>query len=315
MLTEDLEAIPIRLLPLTSRVTESELLKLRPEPTLILACDFYVEGIERTGKRVPGGYQLGHIINVDHHAPTEEMQRPVSSTTLALERVAEMSTPQDALIAVHHTDCDSVLSAGILSGRLKPDPHFNDAAIAADHTGEANPIADLLQALDRKRDLEFSFRNLAALLDRQPLEPEAERLLRDRHQRRRDAAEAVATGRFQKVEGVYFGVFQPKLEGEFFPALLPEAEIILAMEPIAADRWVVKARLGNAAREGLSLDALRIREHDAFWGGRWNAGGNGRPDADGIIWGTNQPPQCYAETIASLLDAYSPPARDIQTEW
>jgi hypothetical protein len=305
--------LPIRLIELADRVDAEELLALTLPggtlPDLILACDFYVDGIEPGGSldgiRVAGGYQHGRIVNVDHHAPTEEMRQRISSTTLALERMSAATASLGSLVVIHHTDCDSILSAGILAGRIAPDPTLNEAAIAADHTGAANHIADLLQALDRERDVEFSIRNLKALLDGRTLEPRAASLLSKRHERRRAAAAAVANGAFNTISGVYYGVFTPKLEGEFFPSLLPKAKLILAIEPIAGSRWVVKIRLGHAAPEWLTLDDLRLREYDRGWGGRWNAGGNGRTDGGGSQRGTTIPPNEYAAAIAARLEEFT----------
>ena len=102
----------------------------------IIVCDAYVTGIER-GDLVAGGYALGKVLNVDHHAPTRQMQRLVSSANLAIERVVSggVATPGDVVL-INHTDCDSILSSGIVSGRLDPEARFGAAAIAADHTGE-----------------------------------------------------------------------------------------------------------------------------------------------------------------------------------
>jgi hypothetical protein len=121
-----------------------------------------VSGAERWDS-VPGGYADGRIVNVDHHAPTSRMAQPISSTNLALERVRAVGLPSgDTRLVITHTDCDSVLTAGILSGRLDAEDRYGDAAIAADHTGEPNEIADLLQALDGRRDVELSLASLAA---------------------------------------------------------------------------------------------------------------------------------------------------------
>lgn len=68
------------------------------------------------------------------------------------------------IVVIDHSDCDSILCAWLVSGRLEPDDRFGAAAIAADHTGAADPIADLLQAIEYRRDLELSFRSLNTLL-------------------------------------------------------------------------------------------------------------------------------------------------------
>ena len=84
------------------------------------------------------------------------MARPVSSANLALDwRAASANTPtesrkaaEQAVVVINHTDCDSILSSGIVSGLLDALPAYGRAALAADHTGEENAIADTLQALE-----------------------------------------------------------------------------------------------------------------------------------------------------------------------
>ncbi|MBA2355090.1 MAG: hypothetical protein H0V80_10530 [Acidobacteria bacterium] len=56
---------------------------------------------------------------------------------------------------------------------LEPLEEYGAAAIAADHTGDEIPIADLLQALDDERNLDVSYSSLARLQKRQSLEPVA----------------------------------------------------------------------------------------------------------------------------------------------
>ena len=153
--------LPIHLLSQRPNVTEQELLELHPGP--VVACDCYVVGAE-LWEVVPGGFARGRLMNIDHHAPVPQMARAVSSANLALERLRLVGPPsRDSLIVITHTDCDSVLSAGLMAGVLEADARYGDAALAADHTGEVNDIADLLQALDRRRDLSLSLAMLAAL--------------------------------------------------------------------------------------------------------------------------------------------------------
>jgi hypothetical protein len=166
-----------RLIDISRSVSPDTLLGLVPEGR-ITACDFYVSGAE-TGLEVPGGYQLGRILNIDHHAPAARMARQVSSTNLALEHLAGSGDPAPAdAVVINHTDCDNVLSAALLCGLLEPDARYGAAAIAADHTGQENPIADLLQALDPLRDFEFSLNSLTLLERGQPLSPTAAEMVR-----------------------------------------------------------------------------------------------------------------------------------------
>jgi hypothetical protein len=93
------------------------------------------------------------------------------------------------------------------------------------------------------------------------------------------------------------GVFDHEIDGEFFPALLPEAALILvAIRMNTPSRWQMKVRLGTAAAPGLTLDALNISTFDTAYGGRWNAGSNKRGD------GTACTPQLYAEELRRRLE-------------
>lgn len=259
----------------------------------VAACDFHVEGITR-GEEAPGGYRLGRLLNVDHHAPTPRMARRVSSTNLAIAQVAAEPGREYAGVVLNHTDCDSVLSAGIMAGLLPPEPRFGEAAVAADHTGEEDAVADLLQSLERLRDFELSLRSLRALMERRPLEAAAEEGVKRRERRRAAAERFVAEGRFHAAGPVTFAVLDHAVDGAFFPALLPGACVILLAVPMDGrpDRWEAKLRLGTAAPPGFSLHDLGIGEFDPAFGGRWNAGANRRAG------GTALPVERYAAELA-----------------
>jgi hypothetical protein len=284
----------IHLLPSSSRVTPEQLTAVFAAG--VTACDFYVVGAEE-GQDVPGGYQIGAILNVDHHAPTPRMTRFVSTTNLAIERFAESGRPEPPIV-VNHTDCDSVLSAGILSGRLDPRVEYGAAALAADHTGDAHPIADLLQALDVHRDLALSFDSLRRRLAGAPLGPDAADALPHRLWKRDAAARAVASGRVVVSGRLAFGALDHPLDSEFFPALLPAAAVILlASRRSPSSPWAMKLRLGMAAPADLSLHDLHIHDMDPAYGGRWNAGSNTRGG------GTRLEPDVYAAGIQRRLSA------------
>lgn len=286
--------MPIQLLESSARVLPDDLTRVFAEG--VTACDFYVVGAEH-GEEVPGGYRLGRILNVDHHAATPRMSRFVSSTNLAIECVADAARPTSPIV-VNHTDCDSVLSAGIVAGMLDPRDEFGAAAVAADHTGEEHAVADLLQALDHLRDLPLSFDSLRRRLAGTSLAPVAQDALMRRLFKRDAAARAVAAGRVDVTGGLAFGVLDQPLDSEFFPALLPEAALILlASRRTRGGRWAIKLRLGLAAPAGLTLHALRLNEVDAAYGGRWNAGSNARGG------GTTTAPEDYAVAVCGRLAA------------
>ena len=99
--------------------------ELTAVPTI--ACDCLVKEIETRGTETPWGWRLGQSENIDHHAPVDRMARVISSTNLALLRVAAhgIAAP-DTRVLITHTDCDSILSAGIITGRLQPLPHYGE---------------------------------------------------------------------------------------------------------------------------------------------------------------------------------------------
>ncbi|HEU0080383.1 MAG TPA: hypothetical protein VFQ76_22230, partial [Longimicrobiaceae bacterium] len=265
----------------------------------VVACDFHVAGAEG-GEEVPGGYRLGRLLNIDHHAPTPRMARMISSTNLAIAQVNAAPVDPSAAIVLNHTDCDSVLSGGIAAGLLAPGRRYGDAAIAADHTGEPDTLADLLQGLQPLRDLHLSFSSLAALEEGRALSPvAAERLLR-RQADRAQAAQYVRQGRFRTNGCVAWAVLDERLDAAFLPALLPDACLILLAVPMRGDgdRWEAKVRLGLSAPPGMSLHALELGGFDPAWGGRWNAGSNRRAG------GTLLPVESYAAALGERVERF-----------
>jgi hypothetical protein len=264
----------------------------------IFACDFYVPEIERKGREVIGGYQWGRVVNVDHHAPTRAMERCVSSANLAIERIQALGFPSHPYsVVINHTDCDSVLSAGIMAGHLKPEARFGEAAVAADHTGEENAISDLLQALRQHRDYALSLRNLRLLLAGEPLEKPGMEALSERLRKRELARRRL--GKFIMQGQMAYAEFEEEMDADFFLSLLPDAVAILISVPSikAAHRHDIKLRLGHAAPEGFSLHALQITQYDDGYGGRWNAGSNRRNG------GTGKSVDDYAKEAARRVDA------------
>lgn len=271
-----------------------------------IACDCYVAGIERQGTTKPWGWQYGPHENIDHHAPVDEMARQVSSANLAILRVEVLghALPGDHIL-ITHTDCDSILSAGIVAGRLDPHDRYGAAAIAADHTGEPNDIADLLQAIQNHRELDFAFKMLAYLEAGTRLPANARQMLDNRLRKRDQAAEDVAQGRVAHLgSGIYFAQFDHETDGEFFPALLPAARLILIgmppPEPEKARPWVIKVRRGLAMPDGRDLRHLDLEQFDNNYGGRWNAGSNKRGG------GTAMAPRQWAEGLVEWVGARLP---------
>jgi hypothetical protein len=297
------------ILPLRPFVSAAELEARFPAEASIYACDFYVSGAE-AGQIEEGGLRIGRILNVDHHAPLARMHSRVTSTELACRHLTAGARPDPThRVVINHTDCDSILSSSMLLGHLPADPDLVAASIRADHTGEDDRVADLLQALDEGRSgdrteeqYHESLRNVGLLLAGRPLESVAVEALH-RRERRRDAARRVASASEGSLsDGLAFFRPESEIDGAFFRALEPGASVIMLAiaSSVTPGRWIVKLRLGDAAPEGLTLHTLGIGEWDPGFGGRWNAGSNKR---DG---GTEMDPEEYAARLRARLLAFRP---------
>lgn len=305
---DDIATAPT-ILPLRNRIALHKVEASCPGDRPILVCDFHVEHAEQ-GTREPGGIRLGdRVFAVDHHAQLEPFfSRGVTSTSLAHEYVARVGVERTraSWVVINHTDCDSILSSAVLLGHLEPDQALVDASIAADHTGDANVVADLLQGLDearrgRRTEAQYfeSLRNVQRLLAGEALEPAARQALELRQLRRELARQFVDSGRLQVQDGVAWGTLDQEIDGAFIPALVPGAAVVLLFvrHPRHPDRWAAKLRLGLGAPEGVTLHTLGVREFDSQFGGRWNAGSNKRGG------GTMLAPDAYAGMIRERLGA------------
>ena len=167
---------PVSLIEEKPKVSIADLRKRFPVQP-IAVCDVGVEDLYG-GKLSDWGYEREGILNIDHHSPAPEMARFISSANLAIDYVSQRGVlgPEWAVV-INHTDCDSILSSGIMRGIIPPEARFGEAAISADHTGAKNDIADMLQGLEEKRDIEYSLRNLELLLGGLPLDKDAKMAL------------------------------------------------------------------------------------------------------------------------------------------
>ena len=287
----------------TSQIVEPFSIQPRNHSSCIYLCDAYLRSVEEQGREVVGGYQLGQWVNIDHHAPTLRMSRMISSTPLAIERVRQVGTAlKDDIVAINHHDCDSVLSAAIMLGILPPHEVFGQAAINADHTGQQNAIADLLQSIAKAKDFAFSLGNLVKLSTAQPLDDQAQVWLTQHLQDREKAKDVVTQGDFRTLPGgLVWGELEARIEGAFFPALLPKAKLILIVSPLTGTtNKRMSLRLGLAAPEGVTINTLNIPTLDSAYGGRWNAGSNNRAG------GTSVAPQEYARALDARLAQLMP---------
>lgn len=270
-----------------STVTVDDIRKVFPSGPVV-ACDFHLEGAHE-GERVALGFRLRDILNIDHHAPIPEMRRRLSSGNIAIEHVKNFAVIDDATpICGNHFDCDTVISILIMRGLLPPHQMFADAVIAADHTGEANDIADLLQSLKDRKNFAFSVRNLGLLLSGQALDLEAEKLLQKRLRTRKEVAAYPSQIREHSV-----CIATPhRVDAELLPALYPEAKVIMSHHVREDKRLEVRLRLGKAAPKGFTLNSIaaQIKAFDPRFGGRWNAGSNERAGhGEGGEHGENEP--------------------------
>lgn len=300
-----LEVDPV-MLPLRAAVSRAEIEGVCPGSGPVYACDFYITGAELETS-VPGGYAMGRIINIDHHAPVRRMCRPVTSTMLAMDYLLALgSSPREARapVILNHTDCDSILSGALMLGHLEPDDSLASASIAADHTGEENRVADLLQALDEAREgdrtpeqYRESLDSLLLVLQGHRLPAASQRALDGRLARREAAAKLVSRGSVHLDGPLAWAVVEDEIDAAFFPPLLPRAALIMIAQrrDDAADRWNVKLRLGRAAPPGFTLHSLGIRHWNPAFGGRWNAGSNKRGG------GTSIAPRDYANRLLARL--------------
>lgn len=299
---EKLKEYPVDLIEEKKENTIEEIMERYAGKVVVL--DLYIKDIEKRGQwddKKNNFLRIGNMFSVDHHAPVKEFSRNISSTNLAIDWVKNNGVlDKNYSVVINHTDCDSVLSSLIIRGVLPPNERFAEAAIAADHTGEENEIADLLQALEDRRDLEFSVRNLKLLLDKKDLEPEAQRLLKKIRTDRKIAGEVAEKGNIINLGGVSYVQLDKKVESSYFPALIPDAQVILVFSPLEKklDHWEVKIRLGMAAPVGLTLEKLEVTDFDKNFGCRWNAGSNRR--AGGTCLGIEE----YARRLNDKLQQY-----------
>ena len=264
----------------------------------VVVADAYVQQAEQWQSQ-PWGWSTESngitIDNVDHHAPANCMQRLVSSGNLAIDFVAARGPLTEGKVLINHCDCDSIVSAAILSGRLGPDSELGEAVLAADHTGLPNIIADALQSLESLRNLDLSLDVLTRLVEGKRLPITAQKMLDERlAQRLFWQSQLEHSSRVMWLDSVALIVSSEIIPLEMVASFLPNAKIIVSASPSDDDRWRVKVRLGLAAK-GFTLNDLELHSFDHAFGGRWNAGSNNRGG------GTELPPEVYASKVAQAL--------------
>ncbi len=280
----------IVLIPQRPHNREEDILAHIEDGYNVCVCDFYVQGAEKSKVKEYGlvGEKMMHI---DHHSPLDDMKKHVSSGNLACT-YARQNGPLDSSykIVLNHTDCDSILSSLIMLGILKPERRFEEAVIAADHTGDENKIADLLQSIEHTRDLDFILDNLFNLLEGREIDETAKEMLLQRREMRRSLKEEIDKGNYHKVGSVSYMVDSKRLDPAMFASLLPESKAVFTAKKRDNGRWSIRIRLGKEI-DDMSLHDLDLPD----FGGRWNAGSTRRHN------GTEIEPKRYAEILDSEI--------------
>lgn len=260
--------------------------------------DFGPKGDCRDWTPETWGFSTGSVNIVDHHADDERFYGPVSSAPLAVNLV-KAKGPQN-LVAINHVDCDSVLSSGILTGLLPPDPDLAHHAVVADHYGNEDHVADLLQSLEPLKDVPFSFASLDELLNSRPLSDLAQKQV-DRRRSQRDVARRAAQTHRQDLGRLAVFHLNAKVESELLAAEVDGAWVVAIAFPRNADptRTEVKLRLTPSAPKGLTLFAIDAKDIVPNFGGRWNAGSSGRGG------GMSEPADPILQRLSQRIDDWA----------
>lgn len=273
--------------------------------------DFYVSGAEK-GDALPcdSGYKVGErIVNIDHHAPDPRWERHVSSGVLACQwarRWGVVKPESGDVVVINHTDCDSVLSAMILTGVVPPHERFERAVVDADHKGAPNEVADLLQACSTTRDLPLLVGALSALLQGAPHSPQVIGHLEELRSKRVAVSEIARCGPYPERNGVVLIECNRYLDSDLFLSHFPDAKVLVIGCPSekTPSMTITRLRLGARVESDLSLHRLGISDFDPYFGGRFNAGSNKRGLEAAVESGATPQvvsPTDYFEKLASRL--------------
>lgn len=251
----------------------------------VCVCDFYVQGSEQGRFDSGSALHYDDLLIIDHHAPVPSLMQHISSAVIATTYVRRHGPlDDDWVVVINHTDADSLLAALIMTGVLPPDEEYAEAAIAADHTGAENLIADVLQALEDDRSIATS---VAVLF----------KIVKHRSTARRALRATIAAGQVQWINDVAYLVLEQRIDAGLVPALLPDAKVIVVASPMedGPKAWRIRVRLGLNA-QGIALNQLNLPD----FGGRWNAGSTTR------YGGTDIAPADYARLISDAIAQQHP---------
>jgi hypothetical protein len=272
-----------------SSYTIAEIKKRFPGEKLCL-CDFALLGAEN--KKVSEDLSITideDLLLVDHHVPLETFTAHISSTTIACNYArAHGPLPNAYKVVINHTDTDSLLSMLVMLGLLKPEEKYNQAALAADHTGENNEIADLLQVFSTHKDFHISIQNLLTYLKTGTYSEKQLALVNKRNERYELAADYVNNGKVKMYRpGLAYVVIKERLlKPIFFKRYLPEVKVLMVCRKLQSKNWEIRIRLFD---EGSKVRLNKV--HLKNFGGRWNAGANRRSG------GSNITPYRYVKSL------------------
>ncbi len=283
----------VRLIPKKGEHEIEDIKRYLDKGKMACVCDFHVKGEEEGDLEKDTCIRYNDMLFIDHHANIPEFRKAISSTNMAINYVERYGILEKAryTVMINHTDCDSILSMGIMTGMLKPEKKYWDAAISADHTGEPDQIADLLQCMEYRNDPQYALEQLYILTEKgkEYIDNDAKDDLKRREDERTRAEDIAREGLFKKEGHVTYAILEKKIDSEILVSVFPRAEIIMFASPMEEDkdRWEIKARLGRGCEKDIDLNLWDLPD----FGGRWNAGSTKRNG------GTDIDPKEYARMI------------------
>lgn len=298
---EKIGVMPFMLLDVNERYNPKYLRSLHPDGGTIYVLDFNLDDEGCLKERIFGanGEVLGwfypdfNLINLDHHSDHIQFEAAVSTAIQCniFNQSRNRQNKSNELAILSHTDCDSILSLVALSN---PNLHFQfkiafaHAVISADHMGNENLIADVLQSIEKLRDVNQSVEVLKSLLSGKSisdLPTDIQERYAVRKGQREIAQAMVQEGLFSHAgSGVYFVESEKSIPTEIFPQYFNQAGInakvilIGSKSPDYVGKYKIAVRAGLALPSEVSLlkisDELSLRKFG--FGGRNRAGNTGR---------------------------------------
>jgi len=275
---------------------KADTLRIQFSSTIVYACDFYIDEIEKAFP-IAGGFRSGLIINIDHHAPVEAMANFNTSTSLAIDYVNTYGVAgNNDKIIINHTDCDSILSSLIIAGLLEPKEEYKHAALCADHTGEISEISEILQALEKERTVDLSIHSLMSFISTGKVASNIIPYLNAYRACRQRVHDYVSKA--YSVGDIVVVPIDSDINSIMLLSCFPNAKIIMTVSPhlLYPQKMAISVMRGPKAPKALYINTLPLPPE---FGGRWNMGSNKRSG------GTSLPIDFYIEIIQKELERSS----------